>query len=195
MELHNNAPTFYASNRGQWRRWLQKNHAVEASIWLIIYHQSSPTKSVYYEEAVEEAICFGWIDSIAHKRDEESKYQFFARRKPKSNWSRANRLRAEKMIAEGKMQAAGQAMIDIAKQNGGWTALETVQSSVVPGDLAAALAKNISAKRYFEQFPPSSKRIILEWILNAKRPETRAKRIAETVAMAAKNLRANHYRQ
>lgn len=106
MELHNGLSSYHAKNRKEWRQWLTKNHRLEKSVWLIIYHKSSATPSVYYEEAVEEAICFGWIDSIAHKRDAESKYQFFAVRKPKSNWSKANRERAEKMIEKKQMKPA-----------------------------------------------------------------------------------------
>lgn len=195
MELHNNIKTVHAKTRKAWRVWLEKNHASEKSVWLIIYHKDSTTPSVYYEEAVEEAICFGWIDSIAHKRDAESKYQFFAVRKPKSNWSKANRERAEKMIAEKKMKPAGQAMIDLAKKSGAWTALVDVQNSVIPPDLQKAFDKNKTALKNFMAFPPSSKRIILEWIMNAKKPETRQQRIEQTVSLAAKNIKANHYRQ
>jgi uncharacterized protein YdeI (YjbR/CyaY-like superfamily) len=195
MELHNGLPAYHAKNRKEWRQWLTKNHRLEKSVWLIIYHKSSATPSVYYEEAVEEAICFGWIDSIAHKRDAESKYQFFAVRKPKSNWSKANRERAEKMIEKKQMKPAGQAMIDLAKKNGTWTALVDVQNSVIPPDLQQAFNKNKTAFKNFQAFPPSSKRIILEWILNAKKPETREQRIKQTVELAAKNIKANHYRQ
>lgn len=195
MELHNGPPAYHAKNRKEWRQWLTKNHRLEKSVWLIIYHKSSATPSVYYEEAVEEAICFGWIDSIAHKRDAESKYQFFAVRKPKSNWSKANRERAEKMIEKKQMKPAGQAMIDLAKKNGTWTALVDVQNSVIPPDLQQAFNKNKTAFKNFQAFPPSSKRIILEWILNAKKPETREQRIKQTVELAEKNIKANHYRQ
>lgn len=195
MELHNNIKTFHAKTRKAWRTWLEKNHASEKSVWLIIYHKDSTTSSVYYDEAVEEAICFGWIDSIAHKRDDESKYQFFAVRKPKSNWSKANRERAEKMISEKKMQPAGQAMIDLAKKSGAWTALVDVQNSIIPPDLQKAFDKNKTALKNFTAFPPSSKRIILEWIMNAKKSETRQQRIEQTVSLAAKNIKANHYRQ
>lgn len=195
MELHNGLPAYHAKNRKEWRQWLTKNHRSEKSVWLIIYHKSSATPSVYYEEAVEEAICFGWIDSIAHKRDAESKYQFFAVRKPKSNWSKANRERAEKMIEKKQMKPAGQAMIDLAKKNGTWTALVDVQNSVIPPDLQQAFNKNKTAFKNFQAFPPSSKRIILEWILNAKKPETREQRIKQTVELAEKNIKANHYRQ
>lgn len=194
-EVKNGIIAVNAKTRKQWRTWLVKHHQSEKSVWLIIYHKNSPVKSVYYEEAVEEAICFGWIDSIAHKRDSESKYQFFAQRKPKSNWSKANRQRAENMMTEGLMMPAGQAMIDIAKRTGTWEALIDVQNAVIPPDLQKIFDKNKTALKNFLAFPPSSKRIILEWILNAKKTETRQHRIKQTVALAAKNIKANHYRQ
>ena len=195
MESHNGVDAFHARSRAEWRRWLSENFESEQSVWLIIYHKGSGAESVYYEEAVEEAICFGWIDSIAHKRDENSKYQFFAQRKPKSNWSRLNRQRAEKMIAQGLMTESGQKFIDLAKQTGTWEALVDVQNSVIPPDLQQLLDQNPKALHHFLAFPPSSKRIILEWILNAKKDETRKKRIEETVRLAAENIKANHYRQ
>lgn len=195
MELHNNINTFHAKTRKEWRKWLEKNYQMEKSVWLIIYHKNSNNQSVYYDEAVEEAICFGWIDSIAHKRDEVSKYQFFAQRKPKSNWSKANRERAVKMIQLGLMTPSGQKLIDQAKATGTWDALVDVQNSVIPDDLQKHLNNDKKALNNFLAFPPSSKRIILEWILNAKKEETRRKRIEETVRLAADNIKANHYRQ
>jgi uncharacterized protein YdeI (YjbR/CyaY-like superfamily) len=195
MELHNEIKTVQAKTRKEWRKWLEKNHHSERSVWLIIYHKGSDTKSIYYDEAVEEAICFGWIDSIAHKRDEESKYQFFAQRKPKSNWSKANRERAEKMLEQGQMTPSGQELIHLAKKTGTWEALVDVQNSVIPDDLQKLLNKNKTALKNFLAFQPSSKRIILEWILNAKKGETRQKRMEETVRLAADNIKANHYRQ
>lgn len=194
-ELKNGIKTFYAKNRKAWRNWLQKNHAKEKAVWLVIYHKKSNTPSVYYNEAVEEALCFGWIDSKANKRDDKSAYQSFMQRKPKSNWSKLNRERAAKMIEQGLMHSSGQAMIDLAKKSGTWDALTDVQNYVVPHDLQQLLRKNKTAQKNFEAFSPSSKRIILEWVLNAKRPETRIKRIEETVTLAAKNIKANHYRQ
>ena len=195
MELHKEIKAVQASTREEWRKWLEKNHQTEKSVWLIIYHKDSDTESIYYDEAVEESICFGWIDSIAHKRDEESKYQFFSQRKPKSNWSKANRERAEKMSAQGQMAPSGQKLIDLAKKTGTWEALVDVQNSLIPDDLQKLLNKNKKALINFLAFPPSSKRIILEWILNAKKDETRQKRIEETVRLAADNIKANHYRQ
>jgi uncharacterized protein YdeI (YjbR/CyaY-like superfamily) len=151
--------------------------------------------TIHYEEAVDEALCFGWIDSKPNKRDEESYYLLFSKRSPKSNWSKANRERAKGLIKQGLMEKAGLDMIELAKKNGTWTALIDVQNSVIPDDLQQALNKNKKALSNFEAFPPSSKRIILEWILNAKKQETREKRIIETVTLAAKNIKANHYRQ
>ena len=187
--------TIAAKDRDEWRAWLAAHHESESSVWLIIYHKKSPTPSVYYEESVEEALCFGWIDSKPNKRDEESYYLFFARRKPKSNWSKPNRERVERMIAAGKMTPAGQQMIDMAKTSGTWSALEQVENLVIPEDMDQLFNDYPNARTHFEAFPPSTRRGILEWILNAKRPETRAKRIKETVALAEQNIRANQYRK
>lgn len=182
-------------SREAWRTWLEKNHAREQALWLILFNKNSGERTVQYEEAVEEALCFGWIDSVPNKRDEKSRYQYFSRRKPKSNWSQLNRQRAERMIAAGLMRPAGQAMIDLAKKAGTWEALVEVQETVIPDDLMKLFKRNKTAYKNFLAFAPSSKRGILEWILNAKRPETRQKRLEETVNLAAKNLKANHYRQ
>jgi uncharacterized protein YdeI (YjbR/CyaY-like superfamily) len=186
---------FYARDRKTWRGWLKKNHATASNIWLVLYHKESGTPSVTYDEAVEEALCFGWIDAKPNKRDSESSFLFFARRNPKSNWSKTNRERAERMIEQGLMTSSGMENITLAKKTGTWTALEEVQKSVIPPDLKEAFATRPMAEKNFAAFPQSSKRIILEWILNAKKSETRQKRIEETVQLAEKNIRANHYRQ
>ncbi len=174
---------------------MEKNHQSEKSVWLIIYNKKSTTSSCKYEEAVEEALCFGWIDSIAKKRDAESSYQYFSVRKPKSNWSKSNRDRVEKLTTLGLITERGQKMIDLAKQTGTWEALVDVQNLVIPEDLQLLLNKNKKALNYFLAFSPSSRRGILEWILNAKKAETRLKRIEETVKLAADNIKANQYRQ
>jgi len=174
---------------------LEKNHQSEKSVWLIIYNKKSTTSSCKYEEAVEEALCFGWIDSIAKKRDTESSFQYFSIRKPKSNWSKSNRDRVEKLTTLGLITGRGQKMIDLAKQTGTWEALVDVQNLVIPDDLQQLLNKNKKALNYFIAFSPSSRRGILEWILNAKKAETRLKRIKETVKLAADNIKANQYRQ
>jgi uncharacterized protein YdeI (YjbR/CyaY-like superfamily) len=144
---------------------------------------------------VEEAIAFGWIDSKANKRDKDSYFQYFARRQPRSSWSRENRQRAQKMIDLGLMTESGQAMIDLAQKTGRWEALEEAQTAVIPGDLQSEFSKYRKADQNFLAFPPSSKRIILEWILDAKTAVTRKKRIEETARLAAENIRVHHPRQ
>lgn len=191
-ETKSGVKAIHAKTRREWRKWLEKNHQSEKSVRLIIYHKTSNTSSVYYDEAVEEALCFGWIDSKANKRDDESYYLYFAQRKPKGNWSKPNRERAQKMIKQGLMTSSGQAFIDLAKKTGTWTALIDVQNSVIPDDLQRRFNKNKTAFKNFQAFAPSSKKMILEWILNAKKPETRQKRIDETVQLAAKNIKAHH---
>ncbi len=195
MELRDNIKTFYAPSRKDWRNWLQKNHQSEKSVWLIIYRKESDVPSVYYPDAVEEAICFGWIDSKANKRDEESYYQFFSRRNPKSKWSKVNKATVERLLKKNAIAPAGLKMIEIAKETGTWNALDDVENIIVPADLQRGFDGNKTAFENWSNFSRSSKRGILEWILNAKRPETRQNRVEETVSMAAKNLKANHPRQ
>lgn len=195
MEIYNDVQTFHAKSRKEWRKWLETNHSTEKSVWLIIYKKESEIPSVYYSEAVDEALCFGWIDSKPNKRNEDSYYQFFAKRNPKSNWSKVNKAKIAKLIEKGLMQSAGLEMIEIAKENGTWTALDEVENLIIPDDLQELFSDNKTAFENWERFPPSSKRGILEWILNAKKPETRQKRIEETVSLAEKDIRANHYRQ
>jgi uncharacterized protein YdeI (YjbR/CyaY-like superfamily) len=194
METKDGIKTFYAKNRKAWRSWLQKNAASEKSVWLIIYKKDAATKSINYVEAVEEALCFGWIDSKANKRDEESYYQFFAKRNPLSNWSKINKDRVEKLIKDGLMTPAGIAVIEQAQENGRWSALDSVESLELPTDLQTALSNDSKAAVHFEAFPRSVKKVILEWIQNARTKETRDKRIAETVRLASSNIRANQYK-
>ncbi len=182
--------TFYADGTESWRNWLGYNHKLKQAVWLIIYKKGTGIPSLTYDQAVEEALCFGWIDSKPNKRDENSFYQFFAKRKPKSNWSALNKSRVEKLLAANKMHASGLAMIELAKQTGTWTALDKVEQLDIPADLQVIFDSNPIAEGHFAGFPKSSKRGILEWILNAKRPETRQKRIEETVRLATLNKRA-----
>ena len=178
-----------------WRAWLEANHATEKSLFLIIYHKKSGVESVYYPEVVDEALCFGWVDSTPKKRDEHSYYVLFARRNPKSLWSAVNKAKVERLLAEDRMAPAGLYMVELAKKTGTWTALDGVSALEMPADLEAAFATEPQARAYFEAFPPSARRGILEWILTAKRPETRSQRIAETVRLAAKNERANQWKK
>jgi uncharacterized protein YdeI (YjbR/CyaY-like superfamily) len=194
MSIPEGDKSFYAKDRKAWRQWLARNHSKEKKVWLLIYHKTSETPSVYYSEAVEEALCYGWIDSRPSKRDAESFFLSFSPRKPRSVWSKVNKQRVSKLIADGLMQPAGMKMIDLAKSTGMWEALNKIDNLEMPEDLQKALKKNKKALEYFIAFPPSSKKIILGWVLNAKRAETREKRIKEVVSLAARNQRANHYK-
>jgi uncharacterized protein YdeI (YjbR/CyaY-like superfamily) len=189
-EIKDGVKTFYAKDRAAWRKWLSTNHNKHESIWLIIYRKESQTPSIYYPEAVDEALCFGWIDSKPNKRDAESFYQFFSKRNPKSNWSKVNKEKVKRLTEQGLMHESGVAMVNLAKKSGTWDALNEVENLVLPSDLQLALSKNKKANDYFETFPRSVKRGILEWILNAKKEDTRLKRINETVLLAAQNIRA-----
>lgn len=193
MGEYNGVKTFCAESITAWRHWLSENHEDESKLWLIIYKKDSGVPSITYDEAVDEALCFGWVDSSINKRDDKSFYQYFAKRNPKSNWSRVNKLKVEKLISLGKMSEAGLKMIELAKLTGTWTALDDVENLTYPPDLQDALNQNALALEYFNAFPRSVKRGILEWLLNAKQPETRLKRITEIVNKAERNERANQF--
>lgn len=184
---------FLAHDRAEWRAWLAENHRTATGVWLVFYKKSSGKPHLSYEEAVEEALCFGWIDSKPGKLDDERSMQYYSPRKPKSNWSKINKERIERLTGAGLMTENGLKMVELAKQTGTWTALDEVEELIVPPDLQAELEAQPPAAMHFVAFPRSVKRGILEWIMNAKTPETRQKRIAETVRLAAENIRANQY--
>jgi uncharacterized protein YdeI (YjbR/CyaY-like superfamily) len=188
-------PSYHPKTRAEWRAWLEKNHATSPGVWFVYYTKASGKAPVSYDDAVEEALCFGWIDNAGRALDAERTMLRFSPRKPKSGWSKLNKGRVGRLIRVGLMMPAGMAKIEAAKRDGSWHALDATERLVMPPDLKTALAANAEAARNFDRFPPSSKKIILGWIANAKRPETRTKRVAETVRQAAKNLKANHYRQ
>lgn len=192
MDTFKGAPVVKAKDRKAWRTWLMKNHAKGKGAWLVMPHKAVARNEPGYITAVEEALCFGWIDSVKYNYDAHHAVQFFSPRKAKSKWSVTNHERVERLIKEGLMTPAGQAVIDLAKRSGTWDVFVGAQRNVVPDDLQALFNTNKKAQRYFDAFPPSSRRLILEWIASAKRPDTRAKRIAGTVELAAKNIRANH---
>jgi uncharacterized protein YdeI (YjbR/CyaY-like superfamily) len=186
---------YYAKDRQTWRKWLEINSTKKSAIWLIYYKPQSGKSRVSYNDAVDEAICFGWIDSKPNKLDELRSIQFFAPRNPKSNWSKVNKERVARLINENKMMPQGLSIIETAKKNGAWDALNEVENMMIPDDLLIALKKEKNSYEYFMAFPKSSKKNILEWIHNAKHQETREKRITETAILAKDNIRANHYRQ
>jgi uncharacterized protein YdeI (YjbR/CyaY-like superfamily) len=184
--------TFSASTTGEWRAWLARNCQSQKEVWLIIHHSRSGMPGPRYDEAVEQALCYGWIDSHQRKHDADSCILRFTPRNPRSTWSQANRDRAAKMTGQRLMTDHGQALIDLAKATGTWQAVPGAHGSAIPADLQELLDQNEAARRNFHNFPPSSKRLILEWIAKAKRPETRQRRISHSVSLAALNIRANH---
>lgn len=186
--------SIHPKSRSAWRKWLEAHHTQTTGVWLVSYKKATGKPRVEYDEAVEEALCFGWVDSKPNKLDEERSLLWFAPRKAGTGWSKLNKERVEKLMQAGLMAEAGLAKVRRAQQDGSWNALDAVDALEIPSDLAQAFSKNETALGYFEAFPRSVKRGILEWISNAKKPETRAKRIAETVAQAAQNIRANQWR-
>lgn len=181
--------------RADWRAWLEANHTRTEGIWLISFKKATGKPRVEYDEAVEEALCFGWIDSKPNKLDDERTLLWFAPRKPGTGWSRPNKDRIDRMIAQGLMTPAGAAKIEAAKTDGSWSALDAVEALELPPDLLEALQRNPPAATYWEAFPRSAKRGILEWIANAKTQQTRARRIEETAQLAARNQRANQWQK
>ena len=176
-----------AKNRKEWHDWLQKNHSTSPGVWLTYYKKSSTKLSITYEDAVEEALSFGWIDSKVNAFDDERYIQIFTPRKPGSIWSKINKQRIKKLRDQGLMNPAGLEIIETAKKDGSWSFLDDVENLVIPLDLKEALDSNETAKINFETFSSSVKKRILYWIKSAKRESTKKRRIEKTVTKAAKN--------
>ncbi len=191
MEMYKNIPTCYANDAAVWSEWFRLNMQKYNAVFLILYKKGCGTPSITYDEAVNVALCYGWIDSKINKRDEISWYQYFAKRNPKSNWSRVNKAKIEKLMAEGRMETPGMEMVRIAMQSGTWTALDEVEALILPVEMKQMMEENQVAHKNWEAFPKSVKRGILEWIFNAKRPQTKIERIKNTVSAAADNRRIN----
>jgi uncharacterized protein YdeI (YjbR/CyaY-like superfamily) len=162
--------------------------------WLVSWKQATGRPAIGYDAVVEEALCFGWVDSLPRKLDDERGMVLVTPRKPGSRWSRINKERVARLEAAGLIEPAGAAVIEQARADGSWTALDEVENLVVPDDLAEAFSRHPGAAEQWEGFPRSARRGILEWILDAKRPPTRAKRIEETASLAREGTRANQWR-
>lgn len=175
----------------EWRAWLDEHHATSPGVWQVSWKKHTGRPTVAYEEAVTEALAVGWVDSKGQRLDDDRTMLWFTRRRTTSGWSRPNKLRVERLLAEGRMGPAGQAAIDAAHENGTWSLLDDVEALVVPDDLAAAFDLHPGAREHWESFTRSAKRSILEWIVTAKRPETRRARIAETAEKAGRGERAH----
>jgi len=181
-----------APDPASWRAWLAAQHAASPGAWLVLYKKASGRQGrMSYAEAVEEALCFGWIDSLPRLKDEACFHLLFTPRKPRSVWSKLNKQRIEKLLADGRMTPAGLSKIEAARQNGSWDTLNASDALEMPPELTAALAANELAQQNFAAFPPSAKRQILQYLNSAKRPETRQKRVEQIVALAAENKRPN----
>lgn len=182
--------TMQFASGAAWRDWLEANHSSEKELWLILYKSRAAHKGLYYREALEEALCFGWIDGTLRRIDDETHMVRFSPRKSRSIWSKANRARAEKLMAQGRMMEAGLAAIEQAKANGEWyREWSDDKGPIVPADLMEALKSNKVAQKNWESFPPSLKQQFAYWITGAKRDDTRNNRIRKTVEMAERNER------
>jgi uncharacterized protein YdeI (YjbR/CyaY-like superfamily) len=187
--------TFCPTSPKHWREWLQAHHATQQSVWLIYYKKAADQPTLTWSQAVDEALCFGWIDSQAKPLDGERYQQYFSRRKPTSGWSKVNKEKVAWLMAEGRMTAAGLASIATAQQNGSWTLLDEAAALQLPADLALALQDAPAASSYFLGLSKSVRRDMLQWVALAKRPTTRQQRIAEIVELAAQQLKPKQFRR
>ncbi len=187
------APLVQAESVEQWRAWLVEHHASSSGVWLVSWRAQTGRASVPYVEAVEQALCVGWIDSTARRLDDERTALWFTRRKAGSGWARTNKERVERLEAAGLMLPAGRAVIDAAQADGSWSLLDEVENLVVPADLAAAFVGYPGSRERWDAFPPSARRAHLAWLAQAKRPETRGKRADEVARLAQRGERANEW--
>lgn len=184
----------HPGSRARWRQWLEAHHTQTHGVWVVFWRKASGHPDMTYDEAVEEALCFGWIDSKPRALDADRTQLWFAPRKPGSGWSGPNKRRIERAIAADRMAPAGLEKVNAAKADGSWHLLDAVEALEIPPDLAAAFTQHPGAALNFSKFPPSARRGILEWITQAKRPDTRARRIATTAELAGRGERANQWK-
>lgn len=183
-------PLLYFKNHDEWRAWLHENHATHSSVELVFYKVSSSIESMRWEEAVKVALCYGWIDSTVRKIDEESRKQTFSPRKAKSVWSKVNKSYIEDLLAQNLMHESGLQSISMAKQNGSWESLDAVENLELPMDLSNAFQRNEFAFENFNNFSKTYKKSYLYWLNQAKREETRIKRIEEIILLCEKNIKS-----
>lgn len=185
---------FCPTSRTAWRQWLKENHHLKQAVWLVYYKKKSNVTSLSWSEAVDEALCFGWIDSTKKTLDAHTFTQFFCKRKPTSTWSKINKGKVEQLIAQGLMMPAGYESIETAKQNGSWTLLDEAEELTIPDDLSTALQTHNGAEDFFLGLSRSAKKAILQWLVLAKQPATRQKRITEIAELAAQKLKPKQFR-
>lgn len=185
---------FCPGDKNDWRNWLKLNHTKKDAVWLILYKKKSPDHNLSWSESVDEALCFGWIDSTKKTIDSEKYKQYFSKRKPRSNWSKINKKKVKNLIDQGLMEKEGCKSIEIAKENGSWTILDEIEALIVPEDLKEELANHKNSFEYFDSLSKSDKKILLHWVVSAKRKETRQKRILEIAENASANLKPKQFR-
>lgn len=189
---HEEIEVFYPENQTQWRQWLQNYHSYKQSVWLVFYNKASKKPTISWSEAVDMALCFGWIDSKKIAIDKDKSYQFFSKRKAKSTWSKINKEKVERLIANDLMSEAGLYSIEIAKTNGSWTILDEVEELIIPQDLETMFKDKPNSKIFFLSLSKSTRKAILQWLVLAKQQKTRQKRITEIVELAAQKLKPKH---
>lgn len=192
MSVTGEFPTKVIHSRQELRDWLDANHSTSDTTWLVSFKKHVAENYVPYGDIVEELLCYGWIDTRTQRLDEDRTMLLVSPRKPGSTWSASNKKRVTKLEHAGLMTSVGRAKIDDAKRDGSWEFLDDIENLVIPKDLSDALKKNEAARKEFDSFGKSAKKVILLWIKRAKRNETRAKRVGETVRLAAQGLRAAH---
>ncbi|WP_409415760.1 YdeI/OmpD-associated family protein [Flavobacterium sp. PS2] len=189
----NETEVFYPTSPTEWRKWLAKNHRSKQSVWLVFHTKSSAKKTITWSEAVDVALCFGWIDSKKIKIDSETSHQFFSKRKPNSTWSKINKEKVQNLIENGQMTQAGYESIEIAKQNGSWAILDEVEELIIPKDLEKAFTKYKGSKDYFSNLSKTIKKMMLQWLVLAKSSETRQKRIDEIAELAGQKMKPKQF--
>jgi uncharacterized protein YdeI (YjbR/CyaY-like superfamily) len=181
-------------NKNEWREWLELNHKKKDAVWVIFYKKHAPNFNLSWSESVDESLCFGWIDSTKKKIDNERFKQYFSKRKPKSNWSKVNKDKIKNLIDQGLMEEAGYKSIEVAKENGSWTILDSVENLEIPKDLMLQFLNHKGALEYFESLSKSNKKSLLYWVVSAKKKETRQKRILEIVENASVQMKPKQFR-
>ena len=183
---------FYFKNATEWRNWLHDNHTHSKGIYLIFYKVDSPTESMRWEEAVQVALCYGWIDSTVKKLDAERRKQVFSPRKDKSVWSKLNKSYIQKLTEDNLIHYSGLQKIAAAKSDGSWTALDSVENLIIPLDLAIAFKENAIAYQNYSNFSPSYRKSYLYWLNQAKKEDTRSNRIIEIIRCCTKNMKSRN---
>ena len=188
MSAFDDAPLVEPASREAWRAWLEGNHRSAAGVWFVS-PRAVREQRVGYEAAVEEALCFGWVDGRAGNVDAARSKLYFSPRRPGSGWAATNKARVERLLAAGRMAPAGLAAIERARADGSWTLLDAAERLEAPDDLARALDTDAAARRHWDAFPPSTRKMAIAWVATARRPDTRARRVEQIVTRAQRGQR------